>query len=88
MNEATELADATASRDPSVGLSAVASLRVLLESLEQLQVDNARERGWSWQQIADALGVSRQAVHKKHGRRRLPVPHEGGAVKRVLRRGR
>ena len=71
MNEATELADATASRDPAIGLSAVASLRALLESLEQLQVENARERGWSWQQIADALGVSRQAVHKKHGGRRL-----------------
>jgi len=71
MTQATELADATASRDPAVGLAAVASLRALLESLEQLQVGNARERGWSWQQIADALGVSRQAVHKKHGSRRL-----------------
>jgi hypothetical protein len=71
MTQATELADATASRDPAVGLAAVASLRSLLESLEQLQVDNARERGWSWQQIAGALGVSRQAVHKKHGSRRL-----------------
>ena len=67
MNEATELADATASRDPAVGLAAVASLRRLLESLEALQVDNAREQGWSWQQIASALGVSKQAVHKKHG---------------------
>jgi transcriptional regulator len=71
MTQATELADATASRDPAVGLAAVTSLRVLLESLEELQVENARERGWSWQQIADALGVSRQAVHKKHGGRRL-----------------
>ena len=71
MTEATELAGATASRDPAVGLAAVASLRTLLESLERLQVDNARERGWSWQQIADGLGVSRQAVHKKHGARRL-----------------
>ena len=71
MNEATELADATSSRDPAVGLAAVASLRALLESLEQLQVENARDRGWSWQQIADALGVSRQAVHKKHAGRRL-----------------
>ena len=26
-----------------------------------------RERGWSWQQIAEALGVSKQAVHQKHG---------------------
>jgi hypothetical protein len=71
MTEATDLADATASRDPAVGLAAVASLRSLLESLEALQVANARERGWSWQQIAEALGVSRQAVHKKHGGRRL-----------------
>ena len=69
MPEATELADATASKDPSVGLAAVASLRVLLESLEELQVENARALGWSWQQIASALGVSRQAVHKKYGRR-------------------
>ena len=70
MTQATELADATASRDPDVGLAAVASLRTLLESLEALQVANARERGWSWQEIARALGVSKQAVHKKHGRRR------------------
>ena len=69
MNEASRLADETASRDPAVGLRAVASLRVLLETLEDLQVNNAREQGWSWQQIADALGVSRQAVHKKHGGR-------------------
>jgi hypothetical protein len=69
MTDATQLASATASRDPAVGLAAVASLRALLESLEQLQVSNARERGWSWQQIADTLGVSRQAVHKKHGGR-------------------
>jgi len=71
MTEATKLAGATASRDPAVGLAAVASLRTLLESLEELQVRNAREHGWSWQQIAQALGVSRQAVHKKHGSRRL-----------------
>ena len=71
MTQATELADATASRDPEVGLAAVASLRALLESLESLQVSNARDRGWSWQQIAVQLGVSRQAVHKKHGGRRL-----------------
>jgi DNA-directed RNA polymerase specialized sigma24 family protein len=67
MTQATELADATASKDPEVGLAAVAALRELLESLESLQVSNARERGWSWQQIAAELGVSKQAVHKKHG---------------------
>jgi hypothetical protein len=71
MADAARLAEATASRDPDVGLRAVASLRLLLESLEELQVESARAQGWSWAQIADALGVTRQAVHKKHagGRR-------------------
>ena len=67
MSDATKLADETASKDPAVGLAAVAALRALLESLEELQVENARAQGWSWRQIADALGVSKQAVHKKHG---------------------
>jgi DNA-directed RNA polymerase specialized sigma24 family protein len=58
------------STDPEVGLRAVASLRALLEAVEKLQVANAREHGWSWQQIAAVLGVSRQAVHQKHGQRK------------------
>jgi hypothetical protein len=49
-------------------------LRDLVEELEELHVDNARALGWPWQAIANSLGVSRQAVHKKHhvrrGRRR------------------
>jgi DNA-binding NarL/FixJ family response regulator len=65
---ATEVAAAASSRDPAVGLAAVAALRRLLESLEELQVANARGQGWSWQQVADALAVSRQAVHKKYRR--------------------
>ena len=47
----------------------MAALRVLTEQLEVLQVDNARATGWSWQEIAQRLGVSKQAVHRKHGRR-------------------
>ena len=35
-----------------------------------LQVGNARSQGWSWQEIADHLGVSKQAVHKKYARHR------------------
>ncbi|MET0695091.1 MAG: helix-turn-helix domain-containing protein [Propionibacteriaceae bacterium] len=54
------------SRDPAVGLRAVASLRRLVEQLEDLQVENARGQGWSWSEIAGVLGVSKQAVHKKH----------------------
>ena len=71
MTEATQLAAEAGSRDPVVGLRAVAALRRLLETLETLQVVNARDQGWSWQQIATALGVSRQAVHKKHAEPRL-----------------
>ena len=48
------------------GLRAVVALRKLLETLEVLQVDNARRQGWSWQEIAEALEVSKQAVHKKY----------------------
>ncbi len=69
MTEATDLAAAAGSTDPRVGLRAVVALRRLLESLEALQVHNARRQGWSWQDIADALQVTRQGVHKKHANR-------------------
>ncbi|MFD1814995.1 helix-turn-helix domain-containing protein [Rhodococcus gannanensis] len=70
MTEATNLAAAAGSPDPKVGLRAVLALRRLLERLEAVQVQSARDQGWSWQAIADALEVSRQAVHQKHNRRR------------------
>jgi len=47
-------------------LAAALALRRLAERLEALQVSNARQQGWSWQEIADALEVSKQAVHQKH----------------------
>jgi DNA invertase Pin-like site-specific DNA recombinase len=65
----TTLLDSAAGDDPGSGLRAVRSLRELADRLETLQVRRARELGWSWQEVADALGVTRQAVHKKHGRR-------------------
>jgi hypothetical protein len=64
-NQVATLTAAT-SRDPEVGLRAVAALRGLLEVLEALQVDNARANGWSWRDIASRLGVTKQAVHQKH----------------------
>ena len=69
MTEANDLAAAAASPDPRIGLRAAVALRRLAEALEVLQVDNARLQGWSWQEIADALDVTRQAVHKKHAGR-------------------
>ena len=71
MTDATELTTAAAGADPALGLRAVRALRRLLEHLEDTQVRRARDLGWSWQEIADVLGVSRQAVHKKHGVRRI-----------------
>jgi DNA-binding NarL/FixJ family response regulator len=69
MEATLELAGKAASKDPDVGLRTVAALRVLTEQLENLQVDNARALGWSWQEIAARLGVTKQTVHRKHGRR-------------------
>lgn len=64
------LAGQVTNKDPAVGLRAVVALRRLLEELERLHVDNARGQGWSWQEIALVLQVSRQSVHEKHAGRR------------------
>ncbi len=55
--------------DPREGLESVVALRRMLEALEAAQVENAVVAGWSWAQIAEVLGVSKQAVHKKHAKR-------------------
>jgi len=60
------LATAAAGPDVRTGLRAALALRRLAETLEALQVANARRQGWSWQEIAAALDVSKQAVHKKY----------------------
>ena len=73
MTDTTQVASAASSKDPTVGLKAVRSLRVLVERLENLQVRNAREQGWTWEQIAQLLGVTRQAVHKKYASGRGPL---------------
>jgi DNA-binding NarL/FixJ family response regulator len=69
MQSTLEIAEGAASDDPDVGLRAVAALRALTERLEILQVENARKLGWSWQEIAERLGVTKQTVHRKHGKR-------------------
>ncbi|GAB96530.1 DNA-binding XRE family transcriptional regulator [Kineosphaera limosa] len=76
--ESTQVAQAAANTsDPRVGLRAVASMRTLTDVLELRQVEAALRSGMSWQQIADALGVTRQAVHKKYAKKvdpSIPVP--------------
>jgi hypothetical protein len=73
---ATALAAQVTDKDPAVGLRAVFELRRLLEELERLHVDNARDQGWSWQSIATTLRVSRQTVHEKHAGRRKATGKE------------
>jgi len=68
MADLDQLTSAATDGDPRTGLRAVRALRRLLEQLEASQVARARDQGWSWQDIAEVLGVSRQAVHKKHRR--------------------
>ncbi len=72
MTDPTELASAAAGADARQGLRAALALRRLAETLEALQVGNARHQGWSWQDIAEALDVSKQAVHKKYASRTDP----------------
>ena len=56
------------SDDPAAGLRAVGVLHRLAEQVEAIHVELARKQGWSWEQIGDALGVSRQSVHAKYGK--------------------
>jgi Homeodomain-like domain-containing protein len=66
--EPADLAEPIASADPAVSLRAVGALRRLAEQVEELSVARAREQGWTWEQIGDALGMSRQSVHAKYGK--------------------
>lgn len=56
--------------DPATGLRAVAALHRLAERLEATYVAAARRAGWSWEQIGEALGVTRQSIHAKYRKQR------------------
>jgi hypothetical protein len=63
-----EITTALGSGEPSAGLRASVALHRLAERVENDQVRRARLAGWSWQQIGDALGITRQSVHAKYGK--------------------
>ena len=65
---AEDIASATASGDPALGLRASLALHRRAEQVEADHVAAAREKGWSWQQIGDALGVTRQSVQTKYNK--------------------
>jgi hypothetical protein len=68
MSATVDLDHAIHGLDPAVALPAVARLRRLVEQLEVEQVTAARRAGWSWQDIASRLGVTKQTVHRKYRR--------------------
>lgn len=51
--------------DPAEALAAVVALRLAADKLERKAVAQALAQGWSWAQVAEALGVSKQAAHKR-----------------------
>ena len=80
--DTAELETDVVSLEPAEALRAVVALRRMADRLEDLTVERALLAGWSWLEIADALNVTRQAVHKKHFRRL----EQAGVIKRQRRR--
>jgi hypothetical protein len=61
--------DAPTAPRPEDGLASVVALRRLADRVEDAEVERAIRGGWSWAQVAEALGVTKQAVPKKHAKR-------------------
>ena len=69
--------------DPMEGLRAVVALRELADRLEDEYVLRAIELDWPWARVAEALNVTRQAVHKKHSPRLRAAGIETGRKRHV-----
>jgi hypothetical protein len=69
-----DLAGKALGTDPDEGLAAIAELRREIDRVEEAHVSRAVRAEWSWSRIGQALGVSRQAVHRKYARRSLAPP--------------
>ena len=63
------LKDGQQPQDPRDGLAAVVALRQLADRLEGGRSSARAAAGLTWSRIAEALSVTRQAVHKKYAKR-------------------
>lgn len=61
------MSELTEGRDALDALEDLATLEGFVDDFAQARVDDARAAGASWSQIADRLGVTRQAAHKRFG---------------------
>ncbi len=52
--------------NPDEALAAVVALRLVADQLERESVQKAVSQGWTWAQVAEALGITKQAAHKRH----------------------
>ena len=51
--------------DVAEALASVVALRQLADQYESRAVRIALRNGWSWSQIGEALGVSKQSAHRR-----------------------
>ena len=63
-----DLVTALDNPDPLLALRASAALQREADLRTEILVRQARVAGCTWAEVAAALGVSRQAVHKRYGR--------------------
>jgi hypothetical protein len=52
---------------PLAVLKAMSRMKALFDTYMEAAVGEARERGASWSDVAEALGRTRQSVHKQYG---------------------
>ena len=68
-NKLKTLVQSMGGKGPAEALQIVAELQREIARSEAGLVRNARQAGLSWEAIAQCLGVSKQAVHRKYGKR-------------------
>ena len=55
------------SNEPLVILDALTEMQEILQKIERAAVEEAREQGATWSQVAEAMNRTRQAVEQRFG---------------------